>query len=756
MKHKHIAFLALSISVLAPAAASAQAPPTRTAIPAIPAPAEQNLQSFKFVGADLDTVMALYCTWTGKIYLKTDGVNASITLQADKLTIPESIDAVEAILAMNNIAILPYKDKFIKVVQANAADIVGEGADPIYPDGTPYDESSKLVTQLITLNNVQAAQVQAAIQHFMHAYGKIQILESNNSMWVTDTAATLLRIQELVNFLDQAAAKVEPRVYEIRYAPATEIASKLEQVIAMAQEDNASSAATAARGAATNTRVPQQLRGRVPQPQQAQASVTTAAGAGSSIIIQGSVKVMPDERTNLILIFSQEENFAFFDRIIEMLDVEVEPAITFEVVHLEYADATEISSTLNELVGAAQGDSSQGSATSRTTTGPRSSNPLSAGQNANPGNNNAATRIMPNADADAADGLAGNLGRLSENARILADARSNSILLMGRKSDIAAIKTVISQLDIMLEMVMIEAAIFEIGLSDSLEHGVQWLYRSQDGNRLGAWNVNSTSNALQNLAGNTLNYYQNVTGINTELAINMAKSDSDARLLATPVIMTTDNTEASLIIGEARPIVTGTSQNTYGNNSQYSYRDIGIQLTVTPHINPQRFVVMEISQQADQIGGTTTIDDNQVPIILNRSFEASIGVPDRGTVALGGLITTEDEESVSKIPILGDIPLIGRYLFSSVRESEVQRELLVLMTPYVSATHSELEKETERIYRDTSLTPDDWSWSASHLRDLTDSEDETAQLVQQPVQPAQEEVPSQQAIELQRLLDSME
>ncbi|MBT8045640.1 MAG: type II and III secretion system protein, partial [Pontiella sp.] len=114
--------------------------------------------------------------------------------------------------------------------------------------------------------------------------------------------------------------------------------------------------------------------------------------------------------------------------------------------------------------------------------------------------------------------------------------------------------------------------------------------------------------------------------------------------------------------------------------------------------------------------------------ILNREFEASIAVPDRGTIALGGLITTEFDDSITKIPILGDIPLIGRYLFSSVNKTEVQRELLVLLTPYVMTTHEDLLGETERLYKNTKLRPKDWSWSESKLRDLPDEyAPETAQ-----------------------------
>ena len=153
------------------------------------------------------------------------------------------------------------------------------------------------------------------------------------------------------------------------------------------------------------------------------------------------------------------------------------------------------------------------------------------------------------------------------------------------------------------------------------------------------------------------------------------------------------------------------------------HKDIGIQLTITPRINPQRFVVMEISQKADQIGTIVEIDGNKVPTILNREFEASIAVPDGGTVVLGGLMSSELKDTVTKIPILGDIPLIGRYLFSSVTKEEDQRELIVLMTPYVMTDLNEMRNQTERLYKGTSLEQKDWgaeNWSESPLRSIPD------------------------------------
>jgi general secretion pathway protein D len=640
------------------------------------------------------------------------------------------MEAIEAVLGMNDIALVPMGEKFLKVVQSSAPDLGGHGLKINIDPEQEYTGSDKLVTQIIQLKNVEIPEVQAAIQHVMHAYGKIQTLERSNSLMITDTESNILRIRELVEFLDQATARIEPRIYQIEYADATEIASKLNEIITMAQADQKTTATTPSGTTAART-PPGVIRARANQARPAsptQATISSTEGTGT-VIIQGTVKVMADERTNIILIFSQEDNFDFFDTIIKVLDVEVEPAITFEVVNLEYADAAELSSTLNELVGAAQSSKSTSSGSSS------SQSSQQRGRTTSQNKNTASSRqVSPKASPSTSGGTdIENLSRLSENTKILADERSNSILLMGEKSDIAAIKNVIASLDVMLEQVVIEAAIFEIGLDDSLEHGIDWIYRSQDGNQVGAWDGKSIlTNSVGNVVSGALSYYLNAPGINTEFLVNLSKTDTDARLIQTPVIMTTDNTEAILNIGEQRPVVTSTDNFASQGGSQrsnYEYKDIGIQLTVTPRINPQRFVVMELTQKADSVGGNVDIDGTLVPIIKNREFTASIAVPDGGTVVLGGLISTEVVDSVNKIPILGDIPLIGRYLFSSISKVENQRELIVLMTPYVMTNQKEMLERTELLYEKSSLEKQDWknSWSDSKLRQIPDSDDSDTQ-----------------------------
>ena len=637
-----------------------------------------NIQSFRFEGADIDTVMTQYCQWTDKIYLKTDEVQASITLNVNSLTTEESIQVVETILAMNGIALIPMGEKFIKVVKANANDLVGQGMD-ILIDTDKELSSDEFITSVIPLKNVQIKEVQAAVQHVLHSYGKILTLERSNSIMITDTAGNVKRAKELVEFIDQATAQIEQRIYQIKFANAEDIAAKIDEIISAAKGDEEKSNITGNPYARTPVGV---IRANAnnDNSQLNQASISNTESS-SAVLIQGDVKVLADERTNIIIIFSQSNNFTFFEKIIEVLDVAVDPQKTFEVINLEYSDAEELAGTLNSLLGSSGVDKSKSN-----------DKEIKANTPLNQQNNNSSEN-----DSEI---------NLSEETTILADIRSNSILIMGSKDDIIAIKNVIEKLDVKLEQVMIEAVIFEVDLTEEIKSGIDWLYKPSG---------TSTKNA--NITSGILNYTDIIPDISTEMIIEASSKDENVRVLSTPIIMTTDNTEAKLIVGEQRPVVTSTS--TFGSSlgtqrSSYEYKDIGIELTVIPRINPQRVVVMEISQAADQVGGTVNIDSNAVPVIKNREFVAQISVKDRETVALGGIITSRIDDTATKLPILGNIPFIGKRLFGNTQQEEIQTELIILLTPYVLTNDSEIKKETQKRYFGSSMNDNEWSkdgWS---------------------------------------------
>jgi len=671
------------------------------------------------VDTPLEMLVGTYNEWTGRTLIIQADLSQKINLKYSKLTKEEAMQAIETILAMNGVAMVPMGEKFLKVVNIANARQEGMSIQPFDPDQT-YTAADQLMTQVIPLRYVVYSDVQEIVQQLIHGYGKVIKLDRVNSILVTDTSANIARIVEVIAIVDQPLEKIEPRIYQLKHAQAGSVASKLKELVDAAKTEKSSQTVIAA---------PRSVPGVIRAPR----TVTTTSGddsfADETQIVQGEVKFVSDERTNILIIFSKAANFNFFDSIIKVLDVPVDPAVITEVVNLEYAKAADISGILNEFVGAAKATEEVQSTATGSGDGNKSLDEVIK------------ARITQPAASEAAKSA---IGRLSADTKIISDERSNSLLLMGRKSDIEALKVVIASLDVMLEQVMIEAVILSVGLNDSIQTGVQWVYQNveEESEWIDTYAYNSNSVAVssktnvpaeklgrmgfdaadlaENMVSGALSYYGFFPQLNVKTIIHAAKADGDARILSTPVVMTTDNTEASITVGEERPVVTSSvnsSSDGVSARATYEYRTIGLTLTVTPHINPEGFVVMEISQTADDILTETKIDGNDVPIISKREITATVAVQDRSTIVLGGLVRKSKSKSATKIPILGDIPLIG-WFFSSHTDKEDRSELVVLLTPYVLNTPEAAEEKSRQIYEASDSSTTEWprGWSQSPLK----------------------------------------
>ncbi len=282
--------------------------------------------------------------------------------------------------------------------------------------------------------------------------------------------------------------------------------------------------------------------------------------------------------------------------------------------------------------------------------------------------------------------------------KIIADERTNSLLIFASKEDLQSIHDIIDKLDVVLAQVLIEAIIMEVSLGDDLRYGVSYLQRPQQtGQFTGAGGIqndpafvnpnqlgNSSSNALTALASG-FSYFGKYNN-DFDFALQASASDSRVNVLSRPRIQTSHAVPARLFIGETRPYITGTYFG-FSNEarSQYSQLRIGISLDVLPLINPDGLVVMDIQQSIESVGQTVKIDNNDVPTTIERQAQAKVAVRDRETIMLGGFITNNKTKNKSGVPILKDIPFLGK-LFSSTSDSNNRGELIVLIRPTVLPT----------------------------------------------------------------------
>jgi general secretion pathway protein D len=685
--------------------------------------------------APLDVLLDRYSELTGRTMIKAPGVNATFTFKAQsKLTRAEMIQAMDSLLTMNNLSLVPLGTRFFRVVQTDKAPSEGMVIQRTSPEGG-HPESDALVSQLVGLKYLEMEDAMNIVQPMLHGYGKVQRFDRINSLLVTETSSNLRRIFDILDMVDQPTeTRIETRVYEIQHAKASEIAARLNELVSDSEKKEevaqvAQPVAPAVRRPASMIRARQPATEAPAVPESAAALEAAMAERG---IVQGKVKVLADERTNIIIVISRPSNFVFFDKIVAVLDRPVDPEVIVHVLALEYADAEEIAGLLNDFIGAAKSETPTAAPDAGAAAGDSRARALEDFVRARAA---AADRVRQ----VAGDEVASKIGQLSPNTKILADKRTNTLLLMGTKNDIAALVEVTKKVDIMLAQVLIEAVILEVNLNNNTAYGVSWLQKSMTAysqsaaggvslrEPVASWGGNFGQNSFSTVAGETvtrafgggsgLNYFFTFADLNIDMVLNMVASSGEGRVLATPVILTTDNTEASIMSGQQIPIRTGDVDSGGTTRSNYEYKNVGIQLKVKPRINPSRYVTLEITQSADTLGEPVDVGNNDRMTSINkREMTASLSVPSRSTIVLGGLVQTDYQALNTRVPILGSIPLIGA-LFRSEDKTRKRTELLVLITPYVLMTTEEARAETTRLHQSSNVAAEDWyrGWSDSAL-----------------------------------------
>ncbi len=733
----------------------------------VPPPAASDMvvvpARLKFNNTPLEMVLDDYSEKTGRTMLLAPGLpKITITLKSQgDLTMDEYLEAIESVLAMNNLSLIKVGNKFLKAVQTiNARQEEMIIREDLPEGGLP--ETSELVTQLISLKHIEAKEADALIKPVRRTSGTVHLLERTNSILVTDSAAVINRVLQVIQLVDQPMeAAEEPNVIEIRYAKAADIKRRLEEIIAESQKEGAKSTVPQQRpsgqpGVVAPLTTPSSTIPGVIRAPRVAAGVTPPAEVLSLLeqaergIIVGKVKIVADDRTNLLIIITRPENMKFFDRIIRVLDVETEPDVVVRIFRLEYADAEQVASTLNSLIGSNK--DATGAVKGAAGTAPETSTGTTpAGADA--GNSDSARsavlrdyveRLNRGAASSAEAGIS-KVGELSaSNIKILSDKRTNALLIMASKSDAAALEGIVKGMDMMLSQVMIETVVIQVDLDETVRSGVQWVQRSllvQDRDASGALrnrgaiagsagggrgsenfipevrNTPTLTTIGSWASGAGLTTYFTHFGLNLDMIVKLLKTDSRSRIMSAPVIVTTDNTKATITSSAQRYFLKGSTVDQFGNvRPETEIKDIGLQLTVTPHINNSRNVMMEIAQEISDEGVPQPIEgQGSWPTTTKRTFTASIAVRDRETIILGGLTRKYMGRDEQKVPILGSIPLLGR-LFSYRSDVERNGEVVVFITPYVLDTPEQIEKESMRM-KEALSTKDLWErgWSDSDL-----------------------------------------
>ena len=614
-----------------PAAPAAPAAPVVVATPvATPAPGLAGTDKVGPVLLRDETVaqvLELLQRWTGKTVLRPQALPANLyTLSLPAAaTRDEALLAIETLLSLNGVAVIQQGDKFLKVVPNLTAK--AESPTLLTVSTLTMPASGRVASKIFTLKHANGQEVVAQIAGMLNTTLATPpvFFSRNNAVLVTDSISNLQKIETLLTQLDRPQLDViVTKIYSLKHAMAVDLVNKLTALLR-----------------------------------------TPAAAGASPFRLSTGTSFTADERTNRVILMGSADQHDFFDRLIEQLDTNSDPNTKTDVVFLRHANAAEVATLITQLI------------TGQTTAANR------AGNKTTNGAARVTTPVPAPTPAAAAAGTTQQNGadEFSNMVTVIPDVRSNSVVVSGTRDDLRLLRELIDKVDIVLPQVRIEVVIAEVTLSDNDENGFSALGATVNNGRLvsvGGTLIGGSVAGVGGVGQATVTADGNLSGL---LSLNTIPRKNDTKILSVPAVTTTHNKEATLFVGESRPVITGnTVAGTTGQVvSTVSQRDIGIQLRVLPLIGKDGSVQLQVSQSVEDILGEVSLDGNQQPIIGRRTTDSFVSARSGEVVVLGGLQRRQQTKQTNR---LGPIPFLGDLLGNS-KEQDTRTELVIFLRPYV-------------------------------------------------------------------------
>ena len=496
--------------------------------------------------------------------------------------------------------------------------------------------TDEYVTEVIKLDNISAAKLIPVLRPLVPQQAHMAAYAPSNAIIISDLSSNIDRIRDIIQRMDQSAVQ-QTDIIKLRYGVAENVVSMLDQLAK---------------------------------------SEAKQAGGESEVLL------VADSRTNSVLVSGDELERARMRTLVEYLDTPLEQSGNVKVVYLEYAQASEIADVL--------------------------------------------TRVMQNINRlDTTEGA--KKPRSDNSATIEADEGTNSLIITADTDEMAAIEAVIQRLDIRRAQVLVEAIIVEMEVINGQDLGIQWLFADSSG-AFGS-NINAAdarartiadailpdddtdtdislgglAGALANTGGTTLGWGQISDSLTMAVILSALNEQNNANILSTPSLLTLDNQEAYITVGQNVPFVTGSYTNTGagGDGAQNPFQtiqreNVGITLTVTPHINEGDSVVLDIVQEVSSLSGLSAVASD---LITNeRKIQTKVLAQDNRVVVLGGLIKDDIQDGTQKVPLLGDIPYLGR-LFRTDAVQSTKTNLLIFIRPTIIRDNEALAGASAEKYR---------------------------------------------------------
>jgi general secretion pathway protein D len=608
-----------------------------------------------FKDVDLSVVIEMIARTTGKNFIYDDKVRGKVTIVSPSpVTVEQAYAVFESVLKVKGFTVISGPADVLQIIPVREAK---ESNVEIISDTRTSPKRDHFVTRLIPLLYIDAEAITNTIKPLVSKDASMVTYAPTNTIILTDTSTNIRRLLTILKEIDVETFREEFAVIKIEHADASTLGDQLSEIYSAKTSGQAAISATAARRARSNR------RNRTSTPATAQPAASV-----------GKVRIIADPRTNSLILLAARGKINDIRQVIRTLDVPVEGTGRIHVYYLKHADAEELAQTLNGLL-----------------TGQRQTG-----------------RAGPGKKAAGPAAIRAAVTALAEGIQLNADPATNSLVIQASKEAYETLQEVIERLDIERPQVLVEALIMEVQVSDNLELGMDLglelnkafnlvLESAADGGMFGLPGLGAAA------AGNFLANFRYESGGTTIQAIMRAtQTDTSANIVAAPHLLTSDNEEAEIQIGQNIPIITNRLNSATGNvagqttSVSVERQDVGVTLRVTPQISEGDTLRLKIFQENTTVIGSQAGPVDEVGVTLAKRFiENTLVVADGETVVIGGLLSEQYTDVVTKTPFLGDIPILG-WLFKTTTKEVGKINLLVFLTPHIIRSAGDMELQSIR------------------------------------------------------------
>ena len=610
------------------ATAQSEKTPSRHQIPDKPAKGKiaEKYVTIDFDNVDIAVFVKFISELTGKNFIIDNMVKGKVTvISPKKIPLRDLYKVFLSVLEVNGFTTVPVGE-MIKIVPAVLA---REKSVETRLKKGPVDPEDRIITQIIKLERANPDEIKRVLDPIISKSSSVLSYPPAGILVITDFLSNIQRLQDIVTALDVEGAGDQITYIPLQFSSAGEVVKALTAIF-----------------------------------QQRRPTLTP-------------IRIVPDSQTNSIILLASVADTGNVRKLIALMDKDVPRGeANIQVYRLQNSNAEDLAKVLTNI----------------------SKDPKTAGDPQRP-----ATASV-----------------VAKNVQIVADKATNTLVIMAEREDYKVLEEIIRKLDVPRPMVYIEALIMEVKADKSFNIGVEWRGLKDTGAVSGVDTGRAAAFAGSGGAGTTGGYNIipsaaplafpggfsmgiigagiSIGGVlfpNIGAVIQAYKNDTEVSILSTPQIMTLDNEEAEINVGSNVPYIT--RQDSSGttatplypvNYNTYEYKDVGVKLTITPHINEENYVRLKLNQTVSKVVDGADIGR---PTTLKREAKTTVVVKDRDTIVLGGLVGDSTEEGTYKVPLLGDIPLLG-WLFKTKSSLREKTNLYIFITSHIVRTQQDAQK----------------------------------------------------------------